>query len=191
MEWHNWRFGQRFGRHVIRAVERFEVSYSFFCSFFIFQLKCLFNFNSKCFFGFFSLSSPSRFAGREPRWLILVFHISIVASRCWHRRKPNPKYHYWHFCCHFRRNCGLRYSHRSILQLSRWPFTNGSVHSVWIHGDDNVAKISVYHPVSEFVLTKKRRRREMFAPKMNECDGNSVATSASTAAANGSSNVST
>lgn len=98
--------------------------------------------------------SPARFAGPEPRWLILVFHISIVASRCWHRRKPSPKYRYWHFCCHFRRNSGLRYSHRSILQLSRWPFTNGSVHSVWIHGDDNVAKILVYHPVSEFILKK-------------------------------------
>lgn len=28
------------------------------------------------------------------RWSILVFHIFIVACRCWPHRKQNPKYHY-------------------------------------------------------------------------------------------------
>lgn len=81
MEWHNWRFGQRFGRHVIRAVERFEVSYPFFCSFFIFQLKCLFNFNSKCFLSLVALS-VCRSRAEVIDFSVPYFHsgVSLLAS---------------------------------------------------------------------------------------------------------------
>lgn len=110
---------------------------------FYFQLKYLFSLPFLFFF-----ACALRLSGLVRRWSILVFHIFTVAYLCWPRRNTNPKYHYWHFCCHFRQNFGLRYSHRWILQPLRWPFTNGLVHSAWIHGDDNVAKILVYHPVS-------------------------------------------
>lgn len=101
MEWHYWWFGQRFSRHVIRTVERIEVSSN------TFPIK-MFTWINSLSLSSFILTEP------VPKWSILVFHIFKVASRCWRRPNANPKYRCWLSCCHFHRNCGLPYSHRWI-----------------------------------------------------------------------------